>query len=253
MTTEQWDVTFDLALAEDLPREEFADELVDLLSDRDGVVSVLRSNLVVSVTVESGDFFAAVEDGFDRVRNALEKIEFPVNAGSIIGVHAKPSALVEASLDVPTFPEMMGVAEVAERLDVSKQRVNELRRAGKLPAPIADLRAGPVWPRPAVERWLAGWERRPGRPRGIVDRSGSRREEMADAKGMKGNRARNANGRLRDTRDDKQMGTLEKQYGRDFEVRSDMQVGTFLKREGVASVSELLDSDLGKKGRRPRK
>lgn len=29
---------------------------------------------------------------------------------------------------------------------------------------------------------------------------------MADAPGMKGNRSRNADGRLRDTRDDKQMG-----------------------------------------------
>jgi hypothetical protein len=68
-----------------------------------------------------------------------------------------------------------------------------------------------------------------------------------DAPGMKGTRARTESGKLRDTRDDKQVGTLEKQYGRDFHVRSDMHVGTLLKKEGVSSVSELIRSGKGRK------
>jgi len=68
-----------------------------------------------------------------------------------------------------------------------------------------------------------------------------------DAPGMRGNRSRNDSGRLRDTRNDKHVGTLEKQYGRDFGVRSDMQVGTLLKQTGIASVNDLIKSDLGKK------
>lgn len=69
---------------------------------------------------------------------------------------------------------------------------------------------------------------------------------MKDALGMKGLRSRNKNGQLRDTRDDKHVGTLEKQYGRDFNVRSDMQVGTLLRKTGQPSVKKLLQSDKGR-------
>lgn len=68
-----------------------------------------------------------------------------------------------------------------------------------------------------------------------------------DAPGMRGHRSRNASGPLRDTRDDKHVGTLEKQYNRDFGVRSDMHVGTLLNLTGKKSVNDLIHSDIGKK------
>ena len=68
-----------------------------------------------------------------------------------------------------------------------------------------------------------------------------------DAPGMKGYRTRNENGQLRDTRDDKHVGTLEKKYGRDFGVRSDMHVDELLKRTGMPSVHKLIESGTGKK------
>ena len=64
---------------------------------------------------------------------------------------------------------------------------------------------------------------------------------------MHGYRSRNKDGRLRDTRDDKHVGTLEKQYDRDFRVRSDMQVGALLKKLRVKSVNDLIESGVGKK------
>jgi hypothetical protein len=68
-----------------------------------------------------------------------------------------------------------------------------------------------------------------------------------DAPGMRGYRSRNNDGQLRDTRDDKYVGTLEKQYNRDFCVRSDMHVGRLLKRTGMKSVNDPIHSDIGKK------
>jgi hypothetical protein len=68
-----------------------------------------------------------------------------------------------------------------------------------------------------------------------------------DAPGMYGYRSRNKDGQLRDTRDDKHVGTLEKQYNRDFGVRSDMQVGNLLKKTGMKSVNDLIHSEVGKK------
>jgi hypothetical protein len=67
-----------------------------------------------------------------------------------------------------------------------------------------------------------------------------------DAPGMRGHRSRNENGLLRNTRDDKHVGTLEKQYNRDFGVRADMHVGTLLEKKGKKSVNDLIESDLGK-------
>jgi hypothetical protein len=61
-----------------------------------------------------------------------------------------------------------------------------------------------------------------------------------DAPGMRGYRPRNENGRLRDTRDDKHVGTLEKQYKRDFGVRADMHVDTLLSLTGKSSVTQLV-------------
>jgi|GEM_PF-334398 hypothetical protein len=68
-----------------------------------------------------------------------------------------------------------------------------------------------------------------------------------DAPGMRGQRSRNQDGQLRDKRDDTHMGTIEKQYNRDFGVRSDKELGNFLKENNIASLNDLIQSDLGKK------
>lgn len=68
-----------------------------------------------------------------------------------------------------------------------------------------------------------------------------------DAEGMKGDRSRNQNGQLRDKRDDTHMGTIEKKYNRDFGVRSDKELGNYLKENNIASLNDLIQSDKGKK------
>jgi hypothetical protein len=61
-----------------------------------------------------------------------------------------------------------------------------------------------------------------------------------DAEGMKGIRSRNQSGPLRQKRSDTLVGTIEKQYGIDLDARSDMKLGTLLKRESVDSLNDLL-------------
>ncbi|MEK7576160.1 MAG: hypothetical protein AAB482_00530 [Patescibacteria group bacterium] len=61
-----------------------------------------------------------------------------------------------------------------------------------------------------------------------------------DAPGMKGYRSRNQDGQLRDKRDDTQMGTIEKQYGKNFGVRSDMKLGNYLKQHNIKSLNDLI-------------
>ena len=61
-----------------------------------------------------------------------------------------------------------------------------------------------------------------------------------DAEGMKGYRTRNKDGELRDKRDDTHMGTIERQYGRDFHVRDDMLLGNYLKEHKIKSLNDLI-------------
>lgn len=67
-----------------------------------------------------------------------------------------------------------------------------------------------------------------------------------DAPGMKGLRGRNNDGQLREKRGDTHMGTIEKNYNRDFGVRSDMELDNFLNKNGLNSLNDLIKSNLGK-------
>lgn len=48
---------------------------------------------------------------------------------------------------------------------------------------------------------------------------------------------------FRQKRSDTKMGSIEKQYGRDFGVRSDKELGNYLKDKGYGSLSELLRNE----------
>ena len=51
--------------------------------------------------------------------------------------------------------ELVGVAEIAAMLGVSRQRIDQLTATEGFPDPIADLTAGRIWSRSAVEAWMA--------------------------------------------------------------------------------------------------
>ncbi len=58
-------------------------------------------------------------------------------------------------------------------------------------------------------------------------------------KGLDG-RMRDHDGEIREKRGDTHMGSIEREYGRDFGVRSDMRLDTFLQQRGLDSLSEAL-------------
>ena len=51
------------------------------------------------------------------------------------------------------LPNLVGLAEIAELLGVSRQRVDQFARTSGFPTAIADLAAGRIWERDAVEAW----------------------------------------------------------------------------------------------------
>jgi hypothetical protein len=73
---------------------------------------------------------------------------------------------LEAEVGRPQLPKLLGLAEVANTLGVSKQRVGELAREHPdFPQPILRLAATPVFLEAAILSFLERWDRRPGRRR----------------------------------------------------------------------------------------
>ena len=50
-------------------------------------------------------------------------------------------------------PELWGAAEIANHLGVTPSLVHRWIRAGRLPAPIAELRMGKVWDAEEIREW----------------------------------------------------------------------------------------------------
>jgi predicted DNA-binding transcriptional regulator AlpA len=50
--------------------------------------------------------------------------------------------------------DLVGIAEIASKLGVSRQRASQLSTSKGFPAPAARLGMGPVWRTAAVERWI---------------------------------------------------------------------------------------------------
>ncbi|WP_436536079.1 helix-turn-helix transcriptional regulator [Actinoplanes sp. HUAS TT8] len=59
-------------------------------------------------------------------------------------------------MDVHLKPMLMGSREIAERLGLCRQRIQQLADRPDFPAPYQELRMGRVWWRSDVETWIRG-------------------------------------------------------------------------------------------------
>jgi hypothetical protein len=169
MTT-GWTVTFDVAhgqLDVDADRyDSMIDDLTDWLSSDSAVIAVApaRDRYSITLSVESDDDRGGAFEAlaYRRLAEFAEKAGLP--HAPIVRLNARTWEEHDAELAQPAYPELVGVAELAEMLHVSPQRASELQSRAGFPAPIAVLRSGPVWVRSHVQDFEQQWERRPGRP-----------------------------------------------------------------------------------------
>lgn len=162
----EWSVavtSFVPADAEDV--EDTVGRILDAVYDFAPAASFSSDEVTVQIAVTGGDVREAAERAVEVVAKALESVGWSVDVREL---HATEWSLFEARIEEPTRPELVGITEIADLLGTSRQRASELARSPRFPAPLADLAAGPVWPKPAVERFVEEWDRRPGRPRSSV-------------------------------------------------------------------------------------
>lgn len=82
-----------------------------------------------------------------------------------IAIEALTSEVYEIQADEPTLPRMVSAPEIGEMLGgISRQRVYQLRSLEEFPAPLVELRTGPIWDAAAIEKFGREWTRKPGRP-----------------------------------------------------------------------------------------
>lgn len=103
-------------------------------------------------------------DALDAAPAALAAVGSIVT-GEVIQYTIMTTEEHDRQTDAPPFPELVGVSEIAEHLDVSRQRASQLQTHRDFPAPVQVLRSGPVWRLSDLSRFVASWERRGGRPR----------------------------------------------------------------------------------------
>jgi hypothetical protein len=71
---------------------------------------------------------------------------------------------------------------------------------------------------------------------------------VATTAGIRGNRPQTDNNAPRRKRSDTHVGTIEREYGLDFGVRSDMHLGTLLQRRNADWLSALRQEDVDQNG-----
>lgn len=157
----EWTVTVHVATPAPLSEEQLI-TLDEAAEKEDGSVSargVDGPGFTFRVTVPSESLEYATGGGIYMADSLARDHD-----GTIVGVVAETAELAEKHALAPSTPELLAATDVAELLGVSRQRVWQLQERPEFPEPYVRLGSGPVWTRPAIERFAESWERKPGRP-----------------------------------------------------------------------------------------
>lgn len=138
------------------------DTVLDELDDLSPVASVGAEGLHLSLTIEEPDPVNAAGLAVARTNRAL--IAAGVADWDLAYASLEEWGEFERGLDRPTYPPLVGIAEIAAMAGVSRQRASKLAQSPSFPKPHATLASGPVWFEPNVRAFVDGWDRKPGRP-----------------------------------------------------------------------------------------
>lgn len=163
----EWSVFVEFAGATEKVKAKKVHELVEALNEWGGllesggaVASFLANRYSVRLDVKADDPLEAQNQAIELIRQAAERVGLPL--WPVVEVEAITVEDLIGENERPTSSDLVGVSEVAEMLDVSKQRVSELARSRHFPKPVATLASGPVWAQPAILSFARTWSRKPG-------------------------------------------------------------------------------------------
>lgn len=156
VSQQEWEVSFELLSETPIGEEAVEDLMIILDRFHPGATTLIGpEGLRVGTTVY-------VEA--PTAQAALNTVAAKLPALPIVSVQIRTWAEAQKDLEEPNYPELLGVGELAELLEVSRQRASELAGQSTFPAPLARLKAGPVWDKSSIMGFLETWHRKAGRP-----------------------------------------------------------------------------------------
>jgi len=160
--TNEWSIHIELAHTAPTVSDDQVDTMLEALASHGAAVSVGPKALGVQFFLQAPTPARALNGGLRIVLAAARAADIPTTRITDVGIQAWSDFL--RKLDMPNIPELVGVAEVAILLNVSKQRASVLAHYRDFPRPIAELASGPIWKKAAILRHVGQWPRKPGRP-----------------------------------------------------------------------------------------
>ncbi|TXS50132.1 hypothetical protein [Streptomyces sp. t39] len=170
-----WSVEVELATTE--VTDDAIDELHDHLADRSPAVGTApNGNTAVRIFVEAGTARQAVDSALKEVTAAAKAAGIST---TVLGVDLVTEEELDRRLAAPSVPDLVGVSEIAEMLNVVRQRAAQLVQRDDFPPAVAHLKSGPVFVRWQVEAFEKRWDRRAGRPMKRVELTPVERDVLA--------------------------------------------------------------------------
>jgi alpha-D-ribose 1-methylphosphonate 5-triphosphate synthase subunit PhnG len=159
----EWGVTVAAAATEPHPDTDpdpagSALRLSDLLADsgaQGAATSMSGDRVEATFTIQAEGPAQAVQKGLAAWREAAEKLGFKVSVWPVTRAEAATYDELAADFAATALPELVGVAEVAEMLGVSKQRVSALKDEPWFPRPLAQLASGPAWSAAGIRKFAS--------------------------------------------------------------------------------------------------
>lgn len=125
--------------------------------------TVTDGRLVLVLHTEAATCKQAADD---ILRNARDTIQAAGLRMQPAGLHIQTRDDFDRGVIRPPLPTLVGYAEIAKILGVSRQRARVVAERPDFPAVASQTGAGPLYARSQVEAFDRNWERRTGRSPG---------------------------------------------------------------------------------------
>lgn len=160
-----WNIaaTYDGNLAPDQ-----AEKINERLSLHDGTAANLPPDrFIVSIFTEI-PLYKAANDSIESINRAVASSGAP--ADGLCSVEIISIAELERLADQPNYPDLVSAGEVAEMLNVRRQRVHQLAQHDQgFPEPVYNLAVGKLWEASAIEAYAGQRRTSSGRPKADPD------------------------------------------------------------------------------------
>lgn len=166
----QWTVRCEISHPNVVLTEDHADEIISALEGHAPAVSYSPHTMSVRFCVDADSPGRVSQSALRLFHSALKKTGIKIPPTRIVGYEIQSLAGLDRELAESNLPDVVGVAELAKILRVSKQRASALARVRDFPKPVAILESGPVWRKSTLVYHLKRWRRLPGRPKGKTRR-----------------------------------------------------------------------------------